>query len=511
MDASGKSQPRRDRKPLKRLPFNALEEYTVATYDPVSTATALAENYVYARQTQLDTASSKVQTQVSALNSLKSSLTTFTSALNTLSGKGDVIAQTAKVSSDNVATASAGSSAAAGNYSFTVEQLATSQQTLISLGSETVSKTVIEDGIEKVVAETRGLGLTPAAGETDSYDLPSPPTMALSVGSDGFYTIDLSNADTDNDGKLSATEIARAINAGSEGKVSAAVITQDGKQQLLLNGTSTGQDGAFSVGWGSSKLAFSASTGQNLAEAQNAVFYVGGRDGLKVEQSTNSYQGVSGLSVEFKAVSSTPVTVTVSKDEAKTKSNMQSFVDAYNTMVKAIDKLTAAGNAESGVAAGVLSGDSSIRSLRNKLNSLLRSSVGGVSLTDFGISAQRDGTIALDGDRFAKKVAANPEALTTLLGQTNTLEYKRSGVLGNLQTYVESWTKSTGGLLQSRQDSLQKQQLQFDKQQSSIDRMYEQAYQRYLTQFSVLAGLEDQMSSTTNMLSSMFASSNKTS
>ena len=163
------------------------------------------------------------------------------------------------------------------------------------------------------------------------------------------------------------------------------------------------------------------------------------------------------------------------------------------------------------MAAGALSGDSSIRSLRNKLNSLLRSSVGGVSLTDFGVSAQRDGTIALDGDRFAKKVAANPEALTTLLGQTNTQEYKRSGVLGNLQTYVESWTKSTGGLLQSRQDSLQKQQLQFDKQQSSIDRMYEQAYQRYLTQFSVLAGLEDQMSSTTNMLSSMFASSNKTS
>lgn len=474
----------------------------MATYDPVSTATALAENYVYARQAQLDTSSTKAQTQTSALTSLKSSLTTFTSALNSLTSKGSVIAQTAKTSSDSVATASAGSSAAAGSYSFTVEQLATSQQTLISFGTETVT--------DAGATQTKGLGLSAVAGKPGSYGIPSPPTMALSVGNDGFYAVDLSKADTDGDGNLSATEIARAINAGSDGKVSAAVITQSGQQQLLLNGTSTGQDGAFSVGWGATKSSFVASNGQNLADAQNAVFYVGGQGGLKVEQSTNNYQGVSGLNVEFKAVTSTPVTVTVAKDDAATKSNMQGFVDAYNNLVKSLDKLTASGNAESGVAAGALSGDSSIRSLRSKLNSLLRTSVDGVSLTDFGISAQRDGTIALDGERFAKKVASNPEALSSLLGETNTLEYKRSGVLGGLQTYVESWTKSAGGLLQSRQDSLQKQQAQLSKQQDSIDRLYAQAYQRYLLQFSTLAGLEAQMGSTTSMLSSMFASQSST-
>ena len=496
MDASGKSQPHRDRKPLKRLPFNALEEHTVATYDPVSTATALAENYVYARQTQLDTASSKAQTQVSALNSLKSALTTFTSALNTLSGKGDVIAQTATVSNATEISATASSKAAAGSYSFHVTQLATAQQSLFSVSELGLqpSQTTDEAGTTTV--------------DKNLHQIPEPSTVALSVGNAGFVSVDLKDADADRDGKLSVTEIARAVNAAMEGKVTAAVMTDsNGEQKLLLNAVSTGAAGAFKV----QNTSGTEVTGKPLVAAQDAEFRIGGVNGELVTSSNNSYSGIEGLSIEFKAVSTQPVTVTVAKDEAQTKSNMQSFVDAYNTMVKAIDKLTAAGNAESGVAAGALSGDSSIRSLRNKLNSLLRSSVDGVSLTDFGISAQRDGTIALDGDRFAKKVAANPEALTTLLGQTNTLEYKRSGVLGNLQTYVESWTKSTGGLLQSRQDSLQKQQLQFDKQQSSIDRMYEQAYQRYLTQFSVLAGLEDQMSSTTNMLSSMFASSNKTS
>ena len=480
----------------------------MSTYDPVSTATALAENYVYARQTQLDTASSKAQTQTSALTSLKSALTTFTSALSNVTSKGSVIAQTATVSNTSAASASVSATASAGSYSFEVEQLATGQQSLYSVES---------------------LGLTQKDAGTEEW--PPQPKVVVSLGDGGFFSVDLANADVDGDGKLSASEVARAINSSSQGKVSAAVMTQNGQQQLLINAGALGKEGAFQLhvlgstaseeavasyvaSLGASSVAASAvAPVREVSQAQDAKIWIGSKpisgleeDGVLIQQSSNTYSGITGLSVEFKEASATPVTVAVAKDESKTKSNMESFVSAYNTLIKAIDKLTATGNADSGVSAGALSGDSGIRSLRNKLNSLLRSNVGGVSLTEFGISAQRDGTIALDGDRFAKKVAANPDALTQLLGATDSLEYKRSGVLGSLQTYVNSWTSSTGGLLQSRQDSIAKQRAQFDKQQSTIDRMYEQAYQRYLTQFSALASLEDQMSSTKSMLTSMFSS-----
>ena len=463
----------------------------MSTYDPVSTATALAENYVYARQSQLDTSSTKAQTQVSALTSLKSSLTTFTSALNTLTSKGSVIAQTATVSASTAMSASASSTAAAGSYTFVVEKLATAQQSMFSAAD---------------------LGLTQSstdgALDDNKYQIPATPKMALSVGDGGFVSIDLGGADTDNDGKLSATEIARAVNVAMDGKVTAAVMTDgNGKQQLIINAVGTGEAGAFKV----QGISGDSAAGQTLAVGQDAVFKLGGANGTEIKQSTNTYTGIAGLSLELKQASTDPVTVTVAKDESATKANMQGFVDAYNTLVKALDKLTASGKSESGVAAGALANDSSVRSLRSKLNNLLRSDVGGVKLTDFGISAQRDGTIALDGDRFTKKVAANPDALTSLLGQTNTLEYKREGVLGSLQTYVESWTKSTGGLLQSRQDSLQKQQAQFTRQQTTIDNLYAQAYQRYLLQFSTLAGLEEQMGSTTSMLASMFSSSSSSS
>lgn len=490
----------------------------MSTYDPVTTATALAENYVYARQSQLDTSSSKAQSQVTALASLKTSLTTFTSALNTLTGKGSVIAQTASVSTEGVVNASASSLAPAGSFTFEVEKLAKAQQSLYS--------------VESLGYQNANLN---GQGEVESW--PEQPKVVVSLGDNGFFSIDLDGADADKDGKLSATEIARAINAASEGKVSASVVTKDGVPQLMLNAGSTGTAGQFKLvkfaqnatdseiqaslnGSATTSAGTEVAIAQKMVDAQDAKIWVGGKpnasdptaaSGFAVTQSSNTYTSVEGLTLEFKQVTTAPVTVTVAKDESATRANMQGFVGAYNNLVKAIDKLTASGSSESGAAAGALANDSSVRSLRTKLNSLLRSEVGGVKLTDFGISAQRDGSIALDGTKFAKKVAANPEALTTLLGQTDTLEYKRSGVMGTLQTYVEAWTKPAGGLLQSRQTNLQKQQAQLSRQQTSIDNVYAQAYQRYLLQFSTLASLEDQMSSTSSMLGSMFSSSKSSS
>lgn len=456
----------------------------MSTYDPVSTATALAENYVYARQNQLDVASKNAQTQTSALTTLKSSLTTFSSALYALGGSGSVVTNKATVSAEKAAAATVSASASEGNYSFQVVSLATTQQSLYDVAA---------------------LNFQPVAGEENMVQLPQASQLAISIGDDGVvYAVDLSAADMDGDQKLSVTEIARAINTAAEGRVTAAVMTNaDGKQQLLLNGTQTGSQGAFRmVGIDGANVTAT----RDLATAQDAHIKVGGANGLDVYQSSNTYTGIAGLSVEFKAATTEPVTVTVAKDESATKAKMQSFVDAYNSLLKSLDKLTVSGNAELGTASGPLAGDASVRGIRNKLNSLLRMSVDGESLTSFGISAQRDGSIALDADRFAKKVASKPEALADLLGATNTLEYKRTGVLGGMQTYVETWTKTTGGFLQSRQDGLQKQQTSFSKQQSSIDALYEKAYQRYLQQFTALSNLESQMSNTSSLLTSLFSS-----
>lgn len=466
----------------------------MATYDPVSTAKALAESYVYARKSRLESNMASAQAKANALNTLKSSLSSFTAALNSLSSKGGVVRLNATVSKESAASVTTSSTASAGNFQFDVKNLATAQQSLYEL-----SALGLQDGVDK------GDG---------TYDFPPQPKVVVSLGDGGFFSVDLAQADQDGDGKLSPAEVARAVNAAGSGKVSAAVMTVGGQQKLMLNAGKTGSEGAFTLhtfaaGTSDADIASllpgasGVAVAQQLSAAQDAKIQVGGSSGIEVVQSSNTYTGIAGLAIDFKEAGS--VTVTVAKDEASTKANMQGFVEAFNTLVKTLDKQMLA---DGKGAAGALAGDASVRGLRNQLSNLLRADFGGQSLTAFGVNAQRDGTITLDADRFAKKVAANPQALEELLGKTNALEYKRTGVLGKLETLTHSWANSSGGLLQGRQDSLQKLQAQYDKDQASISRAYDQAYQRYLLQFSNLAGLEERMSGTSNMLNSLFASTN---
>lgn len=467
----------------------------MATYDPVSTAKALAESYVYARQARLSSNQASTQAKSTALNSLKTALTTFTSALTSLSGKGGVVKQSATVSKESAASVTAGSSASAGNYQFEVKQLATAQQSLFDVAD---------------------LGLSDGVVQPDgSVTYPPQPKVVLSLGDGGFFSVDLANADQDGDGKLSVAEVARAINSASAGKLSAAVMTVNGQPQLMLNAGKTGAEGAFKLhklpaGTDPADVpaliagAAGLAATQTLSAAQDAKIMVGGASGVEVIQSSNTYTGIAGLSIEFKELGA--VGVTVAKDDSATQANMQGFVDAFNVLMKSLDKQM---QADGKSAAGALAGDAGVKSLRNQLNGLLRTSIGGETLTSFGISAQRDGTISLDATRFAKKVAANPQVLDELLGQANTLEYKRTGVIGKLQTLIASWTSTSGGLLQGRQDGLQKLQAQYDKDQAAIERAYNQAYQRYLLQFSNLTGLEDRMNSTGNMLNALFTPSGK--
>jgi flagellar hook-associated protein 2 len=302
----------------------------VATYDPVTTAKALAESYVHARQAQVDTNTKKTQSKTTALTSLQSALSGFSTALSSLSGKGSVIAQTAAVSQQR-RSGDGVSAAAPGNYTFGVSKLATAQQTLYSM---------------------QDLGLAP------DTDYPKDATMVVSaVGGAGYVQVDLDKADENGDGKLSVTEIARALNQASAGKITASMVTQGGEQKLMLTSTETGEANAFELKMQKKDgSAVALVAGQKLSEAQDAVFTLGAGTGVEIRQASNTYTGIDGLTLEFKEVTTSPFTVTVAKDEAATKANMQGFIDAYNSLVKAIDKLTAAGSAEGSVAAGALMG-----------------------------------------------------------------------------------------------------------------------------------------------------------
>ncbi len=452
---------------------------STATYDPVSTAQSLAKAYTDASQTMLTTQTTQATNTGSALTQLQSALSAFDTAVTNLGSKSSKVAQSARFSDSSIATATASAGAVAGSYSFYVQQLATASQVAY-----------------------QNLSAIPIAGA-------GPLVVNLANGSS--FNVDLTAADTDGNGSLTPTEIAAAINkaSGNSSLVTASVVTVNGQSQMVLSANNTGAGNAVSLdasGIGDASLKSALGSPSTLVTAQDAIVWLGAQNsGLQLQQASNTYTAIAGVSMTFKAAMASgaaPATLTVATDTNSTTANVQAFVDAYNKVNSVLDSLTSHGDPSKKVAASIFAEDAGVNSLRTRLQSAFRQSFGGLTLANFGVTADSDGTLSLDASKLTAKLATNPTGLDTVLGTTGTTS---SGVLGSLDAYLNLWTGSSGQIKQ-RQTSLTTLQSSLTDRQTTIDNQYNSAYARYLSQFTQLQTLQAQMNQTSNLFSALFSS-----
>ncbi|MEV4777963.1 flagellar filament capping protein FliD [Burkholderia sp. LMU1-1-1.1] len=453
------------------------------TYDPKTTATNLANNYVAPTKAILDAQAAEAKATSGALTTLGSALSAFQSALAGLTtGTKTVTANAATLSNPAVATASANSKAVAGTYSFYVEQLATAGQVSYNVADSTATN----------------------AGSL---------SIALADGS--TFLVALTNADSDMDGKLTAKEIAAAVNvaATNNSRVSASTMTINGVSKLVLTSTKTGADNAVAsidvTGLGDPALQADLSAKTVLSAASNAIVWIGGQNGTKIEQASNTITAIDDVSftvTQAQAANATPVTLTVAADSSGTAANVQAFVTAYNTLLGVMNTLTVSGTESSNGADGALHGDAGLASLRDRLGSALRAATGGQSLINFGIAAGRDGMLTLDTARLNKTIGNNPAALDTLFGKTGIGGAAGTGVLGTMNKLVSSWTNTATGFIGARQQVATRQQSDVTDRLATLENQFNNAYQRYLAQFTALQTLQASMTSTSNMFTAMFSS-----
>ncbi len=460
---------------------------TAPTYDPKSTATQLAQMYVQGRQQMLDIQTQNATAIGSALTKLSSAMSAFRSTITSMSTASSVLANKATFSTD-VGTATATASATAGNYQFYVEQLATAGQ---------VSFNGVSDAP------------TAAAGNL---------VVTLADGSN--FTVTLANGDANLDGQLTAKEIAAAINqeATNNSRVTASTMTVNGQTRLVLTSAQTGLDegvvGVDTSGIGDATLAaeLDAANMTVLQTGQDAIVWIGAQGGdpaNKLEQASNTFTVVDGVSMTFtkaQGAGDSPVTLAVARDSSGTAANVQAFVDGWNKLLATLGDLTAAGDPASGKAAGIYAADAGVAALKTRMQALLRTAVGGVSLANYGVTAQRDGTLALDKTRLEKALTANPTGLDAVFGKASLAA--PTGVLGGLDTLLNSWTKAGTGQLASRTDANSRLQAQLATRQAVLQTQYDNAYKRYLAQFTQLQSLQSQMNGTTSMFDAMFSKSN---
>jgi flagellar hook-associated protein 2 len=450
------------------------------TYDPASTAAALAQKYTASLQQILTSQSGQASAAAKALTTLNSAIVSYQSSLASLTGLNKtMLSQSATFSDTTIGSASASASATVGSYSFFVERLATASQ---------VSYAAVPDS-------TNG----------------GPSTLGIKVGGAVAFTVDLTTASTDGNATVTVRELAAAINghAGNASRVSASVVTIDGVAQLVLTAKNTGVANSVSldaagVADAGLKTALSAAPAVVVA-AQDALVWLGAKGtGTAINQASNTFTNIDGVKMTFtraQAGTESPVTLTVAGDTSGTTANVQAFVDAYNKLKSVVDGLVASGDPSSGAAGGAFAHDGGVKVLQGRLVSMLRQA-GSTSLAAYGITATRQGQLTLDSARLTRQLAVDPKGLDKLIGSSASTT--SSGIAGQLDTYLEQWSGSVNGQIKQRKEANDRLQTQLTKRQDLLDTQYDRAYQRYLLQFTQLQTLQSQMSSNTSMFDALF-------
>lgn len=423
--------------------------------------------------TALKTKQSTVESRISALGTLKSALASLqTAAGNLVPGTTQTLAEkfssfTAKSADETVATATAKSGVAATKYTLTNITLASAEQ---------VRKT-----------ET-ALGIPSGTGSG---------TLSIKVGSGDSVDVSVNNG-------ASLTDIAKAINSSKAG-VTASVINDSTAKHLVITAKESGANNTISItgstGWeGFNFRPSSASADTNSWVSQQAATSASvDVNGLTITSQSNTISdAVSGLTINLLKASSAGTTINVTQDNTSSiTSALNAFVTAYNTAASSM-KSMGAYNATTKVA-GALQGDAVLRSAQAQVSRLVTTKYGSgelQTLSDLGISLQKDGTLKLDSTKLNKAIEADFSAVTNMV----------AAVGNGFKTGLNSLIDSTGSVT-SASESASRMVKELQKRQEAMQDRLDKIEERYVKQFSALdtmiAGFNQTSSSLASMLSAL--------
>ncbi|GAB1262030.1 flagellar filament capping protein FliD [Aurantivibrio plasticivorans] len=365
-----------------------------------------------APQTQrLDTKEELLNTQLSDYGILRSALGELETSLIKLSSTDSFNAKAVDFPDTNLLIPTKiESDAVAGNYQISVGNLAKSQ----SLSSGVFTET--SDAVGTGTLTFRFGNWSDGLGDESA-------TSVFDVNADktgGTITIDETNN--------SLSGLRDAINNADIG-VQASIINDGTGYRLLITGPEGAnneleivveEDGAATNNDASDLSRFAFNTGgSQLSQEQggeNAELTI---NGLAVTRESNVIDDViEGLDFTIQNESATEVvSMTITEDKALAKQTVTEFVEAYNTFLDTVGKLT--GYDDEIEDYGSLRTDPLAKNLISRLRGLIGSGIPGVedgftALTNVGIRTNRDGTIELNTQDFNKAFDENFDLVKTL-------------------------------------------------------------------------------------------------
>lgn len=276
------------------------------------------------------------------------------------------------------------------------------------------------------------------------------------------YTISVSAED-------SLEDIGIKINEGGADIGASIVAAKDGFY-LQVRSKETGASQAFTV----NEAGLSASLGIGAGKIQDARNSSVTIDGLQIESETNTISdAVLGVSFELKQNSTETFNVSVKSDSSAMKKSLEDFVSKYNNVLGRIHSVSGFGSNEGSSKA--LRGDSTLRSITNRLSGMILSSAGtGGSLdtlADLGMRLNNNGTLRVDAAKMEEALNANPDNFAKVLAGDDSSDGLMD-VMGNL---LKSFIDVGTGSLDLRKEALNNEIKLFrdtaDREQRRLDVM----------------------------------------
>lgn len=419
--------------------------------------TALVNAEKAPKEAKFNAQEGKINTQISALGALKSAMSDFLEKIKPLSDAKTFTGFKSALSNKDFMTATVDPTAVAGNYKVIVEQLAESHK----LGSTAVTD----------VTAPIGSG-----------------SLSLTVGSESF-NVAVGAED-------SLQDIMKNINASKDNVgVTATIIKGDNGAQLVLTSNKTGAANVVqaSATDDAGTALSDVFTMTELQPAKDAILYV---DGLKVTSDSNEVKNaITGINLTLTdANKDKTTTLKIEPNRESSKTAIKDFVNSYNELMKTMSGMS--GYDPKTKKAGVLQGDSVIRGVQNQMRGVLSSTSGdsgSMMLANLGIKTTQTGSLEIDDKKLDEVLSKDINAVSDFFSA------EKTGFGTRMKDVTDSYVK-TGGILDSRDESLDTQLSRITDSRESLALKMKAYEARLLKQYNAMDLIVGQMNAQGSML-----------
>ena len=391
--------------------------------------------------------------------------------------------------------------------------------------AEKVPVTRLEAKISKSTFKISALGQIKSqmsALKTALTDLQTPTNFYswdAKFSSSGFVSGQITSSQTAGDYQVEVTRLARAsitnvtgfataeaastwYNASAQSTLKSqadatVLMSTSGQYVLSLKAKSTGSAAAFSVTLNSTDLA----AGKVATEYQSGLNATFKLNGVSFERASNSVtDALDGITLNLTGVTSSPITLSVSKNNTSPRAKLDALVKSYNDLYALYKEQTV--SSIDAATRGVLNSDFGVSSMMRQIGDALllpmRDSTGGelsgsTDLSGLGLKFEQSGELAVDA---------------TLLSAATTLNDRLvNGVRIGFDSGKDLSTKlsemiTSGGVIQDSIENEQSAKTILVTKKTALEEKLVSVQARYYAQYAALDALLFKLKSTSDSLKS---------